>query len=87
MNRKHILILVIFFALIVSSGCGKKDEATIGEETQEETRTKWTIGMSQCNLGEPWRVQMNQDVKNEAGKHSEIRVIYKDAKGRFAKKP
>lgn len=40
---------------------------------------KFTIGMSQCNLGEPWRVQMNADIKREADKHPEIRVIFKDA--------
>ena len=39
----------------------------------------WVIGMSQCNLGEPWRVQMNADVKNEAGKHPEIKMVFKDA--------
>ena len=41
--------------------------------------TKWTIGMSQCNLGEPWRVQMNADIKNAAEAHPEIKVIFKDA--------
>lgn len=40
---------------------------------------KYTIGMSQCNLGEPWRVQMNADIKKAAGAHPEIKVIYKDA--------
>jgi ribose transport system substrate-binding protein len=40
---------------------------------------KWTIGMSQCNLGEPWRVQMNADVKKAAEAHPEIKVIFKDA--------
>ena len=40
---------------------------------------KWTIGMSQCNLGEPWRVQMNADIKKAAEKYPEIKVIYKDA--------
>jgi ribose transport system substrate-binding protein len=40
---------------------------------------KWTIGMSQCNLGEPWRVQMNADIKKAAEAHPEVRVIYKDA--------
>lgn len=39
----------------------------------------FTIGMSQCNLGEPWRVQMNNDIEAAAGEHSEVRVIYKDA--------
>ena len=40
---------------------------------------KYVIGMSQCNLGEPWRVQMNADVKRAADKHPNIEVIYKDA--------
>lgn len=40
---------------------------------------KWTIGMSQCNLGEPWRVQMNADIRKAAEAHPEIRVIFKDA--------
>jgi ribose transport system substrate-binding protein len=35
--------------------------------------------MSQCNLGEPWRVQMNQDLKTEAALHPEIKVVFKDA--------
>ena len=37
------------------------------------------IGMSQCNLGEPWRVQMDADVKAAADSHPNLRVIYKDA--------
>lgn len=40
---------------------------------------RWTIGMSQCNLGEPWRVQMNADIKKAAQDHPEIKVIFKDA--------
>jgi len=40
---------------------------------------KYVIGMSQCNLGEPWRVQMNTDIKNAAEKHPNLEVIYKDA--------
>jgi ribose transport system substrate-binding protein len=39
----------------------------------------YVIGMSQCNLGEPWRVQMNTDVKNAAEKHANIKMIFKDA--------
>ncbi len=40
---------------------------------------RWTIGMSQCNLGEPWRVQMNADIRNAAEKHPELTVLFKDA--------
>jgi ABC-type sugar transport system substrate-binding protein len=64
-----LLMIVVFLSLtlMMSVGCEKQGE------------TSWTIGMSQCNLGEPWRVQMNQDIKNEAEKHPEIQVIFKDA--------
>jgi ribose transport system substrate-binding protein len=39
----------------------------------------WVIGMSQCNLGEPWRVQMNEDVKKAAEKNPNLKVVWKDA--------
>jgi ribose transport system substrate-binding protein len=39
----------------------------------------WTIGMSQCNLGEPWRVQMNADIRKAAAEHPDLNVIFKDA--------
>ena len=35
--------------------------------------------MSQCNLGEPWRVQMNQDLQKAAANHPEIELLFKDA--------
>jgi ribose transport system substrate-binding protein len=44
----------------------------------QEGRT-WTIGMSQCNLGEPYRVQMNADVKKAAAAHPELNIVFKDA--------
>ncbi len=39
----------------------------------------WLVGMSQCNLGEPWRVQMNEDIEQAAAKHPNLRVVFKDA--------
>jgi len=51
----------------------------------EEPKAKWTIGMSQCNLGEPWRVQMNLDIKKAAEQLPEIRVIFKDAQNNSLK--
>lgn len=41
--------------------------------------TKWIIGMSQCNLGEPWRVQMNADVRKAAEARTDLQVVFKDA--------
>jgi ribose transport system substrate-binding protein len=68
--RNFMLWIVIFMLGLALVGCGKK--APAGRKT-------WVIGMSQCNLGEPWRVQMNTDVKAAAAKHPEIKVLYKDA--------
>ncbi len=70
-----ILITVLVVAFIVFAGCKKKNP----DVNEPSAKTKWTIGMSQCNLGEPWRVQMNADIKSAADKHPEIKVIFKDA--------
>ncbi len=79
---------VTFFLLILVSlteflGCKKTEKAPKSEEVKAETaeavEKQWTIGMSQCNLGEPWRVQMNLDIKNAAEEHPEITVVFKDA--------
>jgi ribose transport system substrate-binding protein len=43
---------------------------------------KWTLGMSQCNLGEPWRQQMKKDIEEAAKQHPEISVIFKDAQNK-----
>ena len=77
--RRHCLTAVaaLAFALGVAGCTPEEGEKTSGEAGAGEAR--FVIGMSQCNLGEPWRVQMNQDIKNEAALHPEIRVIYKDA--------
>jgi len=61
--------------LIVLTGCGS-------ETRQQHAGTAddpWIIGMSQCNLGEPWRVQMDADVRVAADEHDNLRVIFKDA--------
>ena len=40
---------------------------------------KFIIGMSQCNLGEPWRVAMNDQIAAAAANYPEFEVIYADA--------
>lgn len=47
--------------------------------TASARQPKWMIGMSQCNLGEPWRVQMNADIKKAAEERPDIKVVFKDA--------
>ncbi len=79
--RKILFIAVLTAAVLFALwGCKKEAPASAaGTPKTEEAKARWTIGMSQCNLGEPWRVQMNLDVKNASAKHPEFRVVYKDA--------
>jgi ribose transport system substrate-binding protein len=70
-------LLSVLLLFPVVTGCGPRESAAPGEAASPP-RT-YTIGMSQCNLGEPWRVQMNADIKAAADLHPELRVIFKDA--------
>ncbi|GBC94396.1 Ribose import binding protein RbsB [bacterium HR16] len=79
---KRIALALAFAALVVCAGCGKKQQQT-GQVTEAPGKKKWVIGMSQCNLGEPWRVQMNKDIEEAAKQHAdEIEVIFKDAQNK-----
>jgi len=66
--------VVLMAAAVWTGGCedSQSPDAGGGEGP-------YTIGMSQCNLGEPWRVQMNADIKAAADKHSNLKVVFKDA--------
>jgi len=78
--KKIFILTGLLMSLFWFAGCVSPKSDTPTEETASAHSTsRWTIGMSQCNLGEPWRVQMNLDIKNAADKHPELRVIFKDA--------
>jgi len=69
-------MMVLAAGLIAGCGNGAEDS---GKRSPSEKKTAWTVGMSQCNLGEPWRVQMNADVKKAADARADIEIIFKDA--------
>lgn len=72
--------VVLLLASVILAGCSSKKVAEPGDAKNAKPAGKtWTIGMSQCNLGEPWRVQMNADIKAAADKHPELKVVFKDA--------
>lgn len=72
-------------AIVCLAGCKKtSSDATDGSSSGQAdgsaaAKATYTIGMSQCNLGEPWRVQMNDDIRRAAAVHPELKVIFKDA--------
>lgn len=69
--NKYIFMAIIIAAMALT-GCGARKSPT-------RPTVQYVIGMSQCNLGEPWRVQMNSDIKAAAAHHPEIKMIFKDA--------
>lgn len=79
MNTRSLVIAALAGALAVCGACGKKSSAPAGGASTPAGEPKFTIGMSQCNLGEPWRVQMNADVQAAAAAHPELKVVFKDA--------
>ena len=62
-------VLTILLALVLAAGL-----ATAFAEGDH-----FVIGMSQCNLGEPWRVAMNDQIAAAAANYPEFEVIYADA--------
>jgi ribose transport system substrate-binding protein len=65
---------------MILSGCGKSEPANPSPTTAEKKgKSSYTIGMSQCNLGEPWRVEMNAQIKTASDKHPDLKVVFKDA--------
>jgi ribose transport system substrate-binding protein len=70
-TRKLLTLCLVAVAASCSPG-GRQRHAGTPEDP-------FVIGMSQSNLGEPWRVQMDADVRAAAEAHPELRVIFKDA--------
>jgi ribose transport system substrate-binding protein len=53
--------------------------ALAGTSLHAQAPKRRVIGMSQCNLGEPWRQQMNADIRKAAAAHPGLEVVFKDA--------
>ena len=73
MNKKAISIL-----LTAAMGVSVLAAGTVTVSAAEK-KDKYVIGMSQCNLGEPWRVAMNDQIAMAAEKPPEVEVIFADA--------
>jgi ribose transport system substrate-binding protein len=63
--------------LVAVAGCKSSSGARQGHAGT--AKDPWLIGMSQCNLGEPWRVQMNEDIARAAAARPELKLVFKDA--------
>ena len=73
-----MVVLLVVLSLFAFMGCGRQKE-------ESSDNIKYLIGMSQANLVEPWRVKMTEEIKEEAEKHDNLKVIFTDAAGNNAK--
>lgn len=74
---------------LVMVGCGNSSNTESSASTGGTSPTAsggtpaagktFRIGMSQSNLGEPYRAQMNKDLEAAAKEHPEIQITFKDA--------
>lgn len=74
MNRSCVGLL-LGATVVFAAACSRKSN----EANPRANDQVLLIGVSQCNLGEPWRVQMNTDIAQAAARHPNLRLVFKDA--------
>ncbi len=85
LKTARYMLTLAALALVCLAGCKKTSSNSANSDSKEQgaaapaAKATYTIGMSQCNLGEPWRVQMNDDIRRAAEAHPELKIIFKDA--------
>jgi ribose transport system substrate-binding protein len=90
LKKSLALLGAAALGMVALTGCSNDSTAkggTTGSGTGASTTggsggtggKTFTIGMSQSNLGEPYRVQMNKDIEEAAKAHPELKVVFKDA--------
>lgn len=63
----------VLATIVLAAGCGR------------QSRAKYLVGFSQCNLGEPWRVAMNAQISERAKAYPQMEIVYADAQQDNAK--
>ena len=64
------LTVGLMAAMLFSTGCSNSEPAGPGSSgADKKAESTYTIGMSQCNLGEQWRVEMNAEIAVHAAKN------------------
>jgi ABC-type sugar transport system substrate-binding protein len=72
--HKHFVFIIVLLMIPALCGCNLNMN-----QSEKSDEVKFLIGMSQANLVEPWRISMNEDIKNEAANNKDVKVIFEDA--------
>ena len=68
------LFIFIFILMVGISGCFVQINKNGSTENPY-----YVIAISQANLMEPWRIQMNQEIMEEAAQYENLRLVFRDA--------
>jgi len=77
------------FIVILAAGtfaCKGKEPAP--EEVRNPSipaAKRWVVGFSQCTFEDPWRINMNKQMEEEAAKHPEVKLIIANGENKNAK--
>lgn len=74
---KAVFVLLVLIALLLTAAAG----GWFKQNVKGTDEVAYLIGVSQPNLIEPWRVQMNEEIRREVSGHEDMRVIFTDAAG------
>jgi ribose transport system substrate-binding protein len=84
-TTKSLVAVTCAAVALAAAGCGTTSENTGQVQAQDPTKNcqgpngKYTIGMSQANLAEPYRVRMDDDIRKAATKVPQFEVQFSDA--------
>ncbi|RKT83384.1 ribose transport system substrate-binding protein [Saccharopolyspora antimicrobica] len=84
-TMRSLLAVTCAAAALAAAGCGTTSENSGQVQQQDPTKNckgpdgKYTIGMSQANLAEPYRVRMDEDIRTAASKVPQFDVQFSDA--------
>lgn len=84
-TTKSLVALTCAAVAFAAAGCGTTSENTGAAQPQDSTANcegpegDYTIGMSQANLAEPYRVRMDEDIRKAAAKVPQLNVQFSDA--------
>lgn len=73
-SYSRAIMVSMLIIMTVLTGCQRQSSPVSSDD-----QVKFVIGVSQANLIEPWRVIMNEEIKEEALKYKDIRIIFTDA--------
>ncbi len=77
--RSWLAVTAVLAASSAALGCRDRTSAPAPAPSASNAPRTVLVGVSQCNLGEPWRVQMNADIERAAAAHPNLKLVLKDA--------